>query len=276
MNPFSGGFHSPITNKITAKAEKKLICLDNTLKDKKKKIYENIKSIIFVSPSKWLFEMSSNSELLSKREHKLIPHFINSNIFNLKDKQKCRDFLNWDKSKKIILFVADRFSREIKGFQYFKEICNYYQNKSDISFYSVGIDDNKEVFTNQNYTNLGSINSEIMLSLIYAASDILLQTSIHEAFSLTTLEALSCGLPVVAFDSTGIRELVINKYNGMLSRIGEREGLIKNIEYILSDSKIYYEFSKNAIHFANENFNQQKIVSEYLTLYQELMREKDL
>lgn len=274
MNPFSGGLHSPIINKINSNTEKKLIKLEKILKDKKKKIYENLKTIIFVSPSNWLFNMSSTSEILSKSEHKLIPHFINSNIFNLKDKHNCRKYLNWDISKKIILFVADRFSREIKGFDYLKYICNHYLNNEDIFFYSIGIDDNKQIFSNPNYTNLGFISSDIMLSIIYSASDILLQTSVHEAFSLTTLEALSCGLPVVAFDTTGIRELVINKFNGMLSSIGKKEDLIKNIEYILSNSKIYDELSKNAIHFTNENFNQQKIVSQYISLYEMLISKK--
>ena len=51
----------------------------------------------------------------------------------------------------------------------------------------------------------------------YIESSILLLTSVYEPFGLVLVEAMSCGLPVVSFDSDyGPREIISNEVDGFL------------------------------------------------------------
>ena len=49
------------------------------------------------------------------------------------------------------------------------------------------------------------------LTEIYSASDLLVVPSLVEAFGQVALEAASCNLPTVAFNDTGLSEIIVIK-----------------------------------------------------------------
>lgn len=70
----------------------------------------------------------------------------------------------------------------------------------------------------------------------YAASDVLaLPSMFQETFGLVILEAFSAGLPVVAFRSGGIPELVENGRNGIIVEQGDEEGLYRAMSELAAD-----------------------------------------
>lgn len=58
-----------------------------------------------------------------------------------------------------------------------------------------------------------------------ASADVLLNPSVTEAFGNVTLEAMACGLPVVAVAATGSSSLVLNDETGFLVAQGDLAGL---------------------------------------------------
>ena len=62
-------------------------------------------------------------------------------------------------------------------------------------------------FSIENYKNLGYVNDEHTLKLIYSAADVTVIPSILESFGLVALEAIHCGSPCVVFNQTGLFDI---------------------------------------------------------------------
>ncbi len=56
------------------------------------------------------------------------------------------------------------------------------------------------------------------LPKIYSASDLLVLPSKFDTFSCVTLESLSCGLPVIAYNTKGPKDIIEHKVNGFLAK----------------------------------------------------------
>ena len=73
----------------------------------------------------------------------------------------------------------------------------------------------------------------------YAASDIfVLPSMFQETFGLVLLEAFSAGLPVIAFRSGGIPELVEDRKNGIIVAQGDEEALYQSMRELMLDREL--------------------------------------
>lgn len=92
-------------------------------------------------------------------------------------------------------------------------------------------------------------------------------TSKSEAFGLTIIEAMACGLPVVCTDGKGNRDLIQEGENGFM--VGERDPklLADKIELLLKNDILRQEMSEKARKFA-QGFGMEKYVESLILLYQ--------
>ena len=76
----------------------------------------------------------------------------------------------------------------------------------------------------------------VEIDAYYAASDIfVLPSMFQETFGLVLLEAFSAGLPVIAFRSGGIPELVEDQRNGIVVAQGDEEALFQSMRELMLD-----------------------------------------
>ncbi len=76
----------------------------------------------------------------------------------------------------------------------------------------------------------------VEIDAYYAASDIfVLPSMFQETFGLVLLEAFSAGLPVIAFRSGGIPELVEDRRNGIVVAQGDGEALCQSMRELMLD-----------------------------------------
>ncbi|WP_144267007.1 glycosyltransferase, partial [Oenococcus oeni] len=78
-------------------------------------------------------------------------------------------------------------------------------------------------------------------------AELVIQTSTGEGFSMSLLEAMSHGLPVVAYDANyGPRNFVRDAFNGYLVNNGNVVGLADNVIKIFQDNSLWQKLSVGA------------------------------
>lgn len=97
--------------------------------------------------------------------------------------------------------------------------------------------------------------------------DLLLVTSQHESFSLVALEAMACGVPVLATRVGGLPEVVIHGSTGMLYPLRDLASAADMAVSILSNPLVHREMREAAIQHASQ-FDVERIVRDYEALYQ--------
>lgn len=104
----------------------------------------------------------------------------------------------------------------------------------------------------------------------YTEYDFLVMTSYYEGLPMVLLEALACGLPVIAFDCpTGPREIVTDGVNGYLIPCYDVLLMAEKIEELINDVGIMRRFSENS-HVGIEKFRKDKILDRWKRLFDEV------
>ena len=104
-----------------------------------------------------------------------------------------------------------------------------------------------------------------------AQSDLLLSTSEFEGFGLAPLEAMACGVPVVATRAGGISEVVEEGVTGRLADVGDIEGLAARMTEIAKDRALARAYGVAGRDRAVRVFATDRIVPRYERLYQRLV-----
>jgi L-malate glycosyltransferase len=107
---------------------------------------------------------------------------------------------------------------------------------------------------------------------LLAAADVFLLPSEQESFGLAALEALSCGVPVVASDVGGIPELVDSGETGYLAPVGEVAAMADRVLSLVGDGARWRAFSLRARQRVLERFQLGPAVERYEALYRQVLR----
>lgn len=120
---------------------------------------------------------------------------------------------------------------------------------------------------NENITFTGYLSGE-ELAVAYASSDIFVFPSTTETFGNVVLEAMASGLPVVGAYSGGVRDNLIDNYNGLACRPRHAGDMANAIKKLIADTGLAKELSVQARRHALEkswDSAMQKIIRGYLT-----------
>lgn len=101
-------------------------------------------------------------------------------------------------------------------------------------------------------------------------ADIYISTSAAEGLSNSVLEAVACGLPVVAFDCEGMNEVINNGHNGFIVPFGDIESMAEKIRLLYNDRQLIETMGCNCALIAKEKFDYkihlQKMIEFYKTI----------
>jgi glycosyltransferase involved in cell wall biosynthesis len=89
--------------------------------------------------------------------------------------------------------------------------------------------------------------------------------SVGESFGYAILEAMSCGLPIIASRSGAFPELLGNA--GILFNPDDSEELAKLVELLRAESSLRIELSRKARERAVKFFDYRRMASEYISVY---------
>ena len=103
---------------------------------------------------------------------------------------------------------------------------------------------------------------------VLANADILIHSTINEAFGMALVEAMSCGMPVVAFRSGGIPEIVENGKDGFLVEPNDLHSFTEKVKQLIENADLRNQFAANAIE-RSKAFSMRSFVKNVEALYLE-------
>lgn len=114
------------------------------------------------------------------------------------------------------------------------------------------------------------LGKQLSVAELLACSDLFLLPSEHEAFGLVALEAMACGVPVVATRVGGIPEVVTEGESGFLTAVGDVEAMAEHGVALLANRDAWDAASAAARRDA-ERFGATRVVPMYEAYYQEVV-----
>lgn len=99
-------------------------------------------------------------------------------------------------------------------------------------------------------------------------SDALIFPSRMEGMSLTVLEAMAVGLPVVCSDSASLPEQVKHGINGLICPTDDANAFVAAVRYLRDHSPLWEEMRRNAHTIAEEKFSEGRVIDSYIRVYQ--------
>ena len=102
-------------------------------------------------------------------------------------------------------------------------------------------------------------------------SDVFLLPSQTESFGLAALEAMACGVPVVASDVGGVSEVVVDGETGFLAPAGDVAAMAAHARRLLFDEDLRRRMSRAARHAAETRFRLGPAVDRYLAVYRRVL-----
>jgi N-acetyl-alpha-D-glucosaminyl L-malate synthase BshA len=110
------------------------------------------------------------------------------------------------------------------------------------------------------------------VSDILRGADLFLLPSETESFGLAALEAMACGVPVIASHVGGLPEVVRDGEAGFLYPVGDVAGMTERALSLLTDSNALSRLRRGAVTQARE-FSADRIVPLYERLYEDVLRD---
>ncbi len=231
------------------------LVMDNSKKNynDKKNLFTRPKNITLVTPSKWLGDFVKDS-FLGKYPEKVINNGIDIGVFkptqsDFKKKYEIED-------KKIILGVTNVWTDK-KGLHDFYKLSEMIDN--DYKVVLVGLTDAQLTELPKGIIGIKRTSSIKELAEIYTAADVFVNATYEDNYPTTNLEAISCGTPVITYNTGGSPESV-TEGNGFCVPQGDINALCEAIKKA--------DGCKN---FDAQAFDASSKYKEYVELYMELI-----
>ena len=101
----------------------------------------------------------------------------------------------------------------------------------------------------------------------YQKLSIFVCPSLRESFGVSVIEASASGLPVIANNIGGLKEVVQHKKTGYLLDTTDHEKLAKYLEKLIVDDDLRFNLGQNGRDFVKQNFNWDTNVKKMLNAY---------
>lgn len=218
----------------------------------------------------------SKKELINKlnmpeEKIKVVHLGVDTNMFKPMDKAKARKKLGLPQDKKIILHVSSEEPRKnVSGL--IKAFYKFTKKNPNAFLIRVG---EKRASTERLIRELG-LEKKVLyyehvskeeLALLYNSSDVFALPSFYEGFGLPVLEAMACGVPVIASSSTSLSEVLGN--GGIMIDPFDVNTLTKGISEVLADRNTRRSLTEKGLKRA-KLFSWKKTAKETLDTYEKI------
>jgi glycosyltransferase involved in cell wall biosynthesis len=162
----------------------------------------------FVANSQWLGNLADRSVIVRAcGSSQVIPPGIDTDVFRPQDRAQCRAELGIRPDAFVIAAGAASLTDTNKNIPWLLEQLAGLPKREDVLVMLAG-EGTLEIPVNLNVRLTGGVADSVKRAMLFGAADIFVSASLMETYGLTLIEAMSCGIPVVAFRTGGIPEAV--------------------------------------------------------------------
>jgi glycosyltransferase involved in cell wall biosynthesis len=225
------------------------------------------------APARWLLDKVKESVLApGSVEYKVIPHGVDLTVFRPGDRARARAELGFSEDAYLVLFVAAGIKRncfkDIETLRAAVALVGQHARGRQVVALAVGEDGAPETLGR---TRLYFIGPQSHASLVryYHAVDLYLHAARADTFPNTVLEALACGVPVVASDVGGIHEQVIEGVTGRLVPAGDAHAMAAAALPYLENKDLRNATGEKGAWDARSRFSLKRQADEYIAWYRD-------
>ncbi len=194
-----------------------------------------------------------------------LPFCLNKNIFQKK----------WFLNDKINILTIGKFTERKKHILLIRALSKIYSdNKFKLTI--VG-----ECSTNEHIRYFNKIKNEIKKSNfqievyknlnqkkiqeLYKSHDIFVLASVKEPASVSNLEAMSNGLPVITTDTNNTSCYTEHNENGFIVKSNSIDNLKEKLEFLINNKDTIINFGRKSLEIVEQNHNPNKIYNKFFS-----------
>lgn len=242
---------------------------------RKEKIYCQ-SCLNIITPSQWLMDKVEKSMLSPGiKSSRVIPNGVDLSIFY--PGQEERSALGLPGDAKVLLFTAEGIRiNKFKDFQVLKQAIAQVANRiPGVIFVALGEAGASEQVGQAELRFVPYQKDPAFVARYYRSADIYIHAARADTFPNTVIEALACGIPVVASNVGGIPEQIKDGQTGFLTPVGDPQAMAARIEQLITNRDLRRRMGKAAAQDVSHRFDLDLQVDRYLTYYQEILDKRE-
>lgn len=135
-----------------------------------------------------------------------------------------------------------------------------------------GLRTSSKEWRSRNIKDLGRIHGDRDLVEMYRKHDALLFPSRHEGFGLVLIEAMACGLPVIAATNSAIPEVVEDGRTGILCPTDDVGAFVDACRRLALEPQLGRRMGEAGRRRVQALFSEDIVIPQYLSLYESLVK----
>ena len=211
-----------------------------------------------------------------KHDIRVIPNFLECDVHCKRDLPDLRERLcPPDRYDKLIIHLSN--FRPVKRVQAVVDIFERVRQRvrAKLIFVGEGPELNRAMRTVHERglaCDVEALGEQDQVVPLLSVADLFLLPSAQESFGLAALEAMACGVPVVASRVGGLPEVVEDGVSGYLRAPDDIEGMAQAALGLLRDPVLHDQFAKAGLERVRRHFCAKRVVPQYEAYYQEITR----
>lgn len=247
----------------------------NWLLKEKKRIYSK-SNLTIVTPSKWLFNLATQSPVFEGKKIIPIPNGIDLNIFYPRDKVVIKKELGISSSEKVLIFGAEKVLKgNYKGGENLINILKELDSRlsQNVHLIIIGHSNLKKLheFINFEIHETGYVYGEEEIAKYLTAADVFIYPTKADNLPNALIEASACGTPSITYDVGGCKEIIENNSNGFLIPAFNEKLFVNRLLELLASDSSYHEFAIKCRQTAENKFDSLLMVERYYQLFKSLI-----